>query len=180
MACLADLEGFPELAEKSAEPAADAVKAKAKVPLAPARVKGTRRTYVRKDGSVYLYKVKPRVWECPEEGCGFKTKETIHWAADFWMAPLQIRHKIGRVAVGRFERQVVVQLPKELPVHLEGGKQVRPLPPHQAAARPASRQASQRASEGASQPASQQPLGSRSRRGVRAMNRKRGWDLGKP
>jgi len=34
---------------------------------------------VRKDGSVYFYKVLPKVWKCPEEGCAFSTKQTINW-----------------------------------------------------------------------------------------------------
>jgi hypothetical protein len=45
---------------------------------------------------------------------------TVHWAAEVGIAPLEVRHKIGRVAVGRFERRIVVQLPSETPVLPEG------------------------------------------------------------
>ena len=41
---------------------------------------------------------------------------TVHWAADLGVAPLEIRHKLGRVPTGTFVRRIVVQLPDTLPV----------------------------------------------------------------
>ena len=51
---------------------------------------------------------------------------TIHWSAKLGLAPLEIRHKIGRVTTGRFERRIVVQLPAEMPV-LQGGAKATPV-----------------------------------------------------
>jgi uncharacterized membrane protein YgcG len=72
-----------------------------------------------------------------EERCGyFVTKRlphgkvvalTVHWAASLGLAPLEIRHKIGRTGVGRFERRVVVQLPEAMPVLPNGGAHATPV-----------------------------------------------------
>lgn len=45
---------------------------------------------------------------------------TVNWAPEVGVAPLEIRHKIGRVVVGRFARRIVVQFPPDLPVLREG------------------------------------------------------------
>lgn len=45
---------------------------------------------------------------------------TVHWSAQIGVAPLEIRHQIGRVPSGRWQRTLVVQLAPELPVLREG------------------------------------------------------------
>jgi hypothetical protein len=51
---------------------------------------------------------------------------TVHWASEISVAPLEIRHKLGRVPVGRFTRRIVVQFPAELPVLREGAATTTP------------------------------------------------------
>ena len=51
---------------------------------------------------------------------------TVHWASEIGVAPLEIRHKLGRVPVGRFTRRIVVQFPTELPVLREGAATTTP------------------------------------------------------
>ena len=41
---------------------------------------------------------------------------TLHWSSEVGLAPLEIRHRIGRIPSGTFKRRIVVQLPDELPV----------------------------------------------------------------
>ena len=42
---------------------------------------------------------------------------TIHWSSEVGVAPLEIRHRLGRVDPGvKFSRRVVVQLPEDIPV----------------------------------------------------------------
>ena len=42
------------------------------------------------------------------------------WSQQLGVAPLEIRHQIGRVPSGRFNRVLVIQLPAEFPVLREG------------------------------------------------------------
>ena len=41
---------------------------------------------------------------------------SVHWAAEIGLAPLEIRHTLGRLPTGSFTRRIVIQLPSELPV----------------------------------------------------------------
>ena len=41
---------------------------------------------------------------------------TVYWSEALGIAPLEIRHKLGRVPTGPCTRRIVVQLPAELPV----------------------------------------------------------------
>ena len=41
---------------------------------------------------------------------------TVQWSAQVGVAPLEIRHRLGRTPTGTFARRIVVQVPDDLPV----------------------------------------------------------------
>ena len=52
---------------------------------------------------------------------------TVQWSAEVGVAPLEIRHRLGRTPTGTFARRIVVQVPDDLPV-LSQTKCAKPTP----------------------------------------------------